>query len=120
MNLTTPQSGQEKSVSQTAKAYAAQSPTSGLAPFTIRRRNPGPQDIQIEILYCGVCHSDLHQVRNEWQKAMPTTYPCVPGHEIVGRVAENGQRGNEVQSRRPRRRRLHGGLLPHLRRLPRR
>ena len=70
---------QEKSVSQTAKAFAAQSPRSGLAPFTIRRRAPGPQDVQIDILYCGVCHSDLHQVRNEWQKAMPTTYPVRPG-----------------------------------------
>ena len=81
---------QEKNVSQTAKAFAAQSPTSGLAPLTIRRRAPGPQDVQIDILYCGVCHSDLHQVRNEWQKAMPTTYPCVPGHEIVGRVVKTG------------------------------
>jgi len=81
---------QEKSVSQTAKAFAAQSPRSGLAPLTIRRRAPGPQDVQIDILYCGVCHSDLHQVRNEWQKAMPTTYPCVPGHEIVGRVVKTG------------------------------
>jgi uncharacterized zinc-type alcohol dehydrogenase-like protein len=81
---------QEKSFSQTAKAFAAQSPTSGLAPLTIRRRAPGPQDVQIDILYCGVCHSDLHQVRNEWQKAMPTTYPCVPGHEIVGRVVKTG------------------------------
>ena len=58
---------QEKGVSQTAKAFAAQSPRSGLAPFTIRRRAPGPQDVQIDILYCGVCHSDLHQVRNELQ-----------------------------------------------------
>ena len=81
---------QEKNVSQAAKAFAAQSPTSGLAPLTIRRRAPGPQDVQIDILYCGVCHSDLHQVRNEWQKAMPTTYPCVPGHEIVGRVVKTG------------------------------
>ena len=51
---------------------------------------PGPQDVQIEMLYCGVCHSDLHQVRNEWQHAMPTVYPCVPGHEIVGRVVKAG------------------------------
>ena len=91
MSGATPQSAQqEKSVSQTAKAFAAQSPTSGLAPFTIRRRVPAPQDVQIDILYCGVCHSDLHQVRNEWQNAMPTTYPCVPGHEIVGRVVNTG------------------------------
>jgi alcohol dehydrogenase (NADP+) len=73
-----------------AKAYAAQDPTSGLASLTIRRRVPGPQDVQIDILYCGVCHSDLHQARNEWQKAMPTVYPCVPGHEIVGRVVKSG------------------------------
>ena len=82
---------QGKSVSETqkpyvAKAYAAQSPASGMAPFTIRRRVPGPQDVQIDILYCGVCHSDLHQIRNQWQNAMPTTYPCVPGRGIVGRV----------------------------------
>jgi len=73
-----------------AKAYAAQSPTSGLAPHTIRRRAPRAQDVQIEILYCGVCHSDLHQVRNEWKEVMPTVYPCVPGHEIVGRVVKAG------------------------------
>ena len=73
-----------------AKAYSAKSPTSGLAPTTIRRRIPGPQDVQIKVLFCGVCHSDLHQVRNEWQKTMPTVYPCVPGHEIVGRVAKAG------------------------------
>src|SRR6267154_3246037 len=74
-----------------AKAYAAQSPTSGLAPHTIRRRAPRAQDVQIEILYCGVCHSDLHQVRNEWKEVMPTVYPCVPGHEIVGRVVKVGR-----------------------------
>jgi uncharacterized zinc-type alcohol dehydrogenase-like protein len=73
-----------------AKAFAAQSATSRLAPHTIQRRSPGPQDVQIQILYCGVCHSDLHQVRNEWQSVMPTTYPCVPGHEIVGRVVKAG------------------------------
>jgi alcohol dehydrogenase (NADP+) len=73
-----------------AKVFAAQSPSSGLASHTIRRRSPRPQDVQIEILYCGVCHSDLHQVRNEWQSVMPTVYPCVPGHEIVGRVVKVG------------------------------
>jgi alcohol dehydrogenase (NADP+) len=76
--------------SYAAKAYAAGSPTSGLAPDTIQRREPGPEDVQIEILFCGVCHSDLHQVRNEWSGAMPTAYPCVPGHEIVGRVTKVG------------------------------
>src|SRR5271165_1181342 len=73
-----------------AKAYAAQSAASGLAPLSIQRRAPRPQDVQIEILYCGVCHSDLHQVRNEWETMMPTVYPCVPGHEIVGRVVKAG------------------------------
>lgn len=74
----------------TAKAYAAQGAPSGLAPASIRRRAPRPQDVQIEILYCGVCHSDLHQIRNEWENVMPTVYPCVPGHEIVGRVVKAG------------------------------
>ena len=74
----------------TARAYAAASPTAALAPFTVPRRAPQPHDVQIEILYCGVCHSDLHTVRNEWESAMPTVYPCVPGHEIVGRVVKAG------------------------------
>src|SRR4029077_6673670 len=88
--LTPPQELAATTPSFTAKAYAAQSPTSRLARATIRRREPGPQDVQIEILYCGVCHSDLHQVRNEWKDLMPTVYPCVPGHEIVGRVTKAG------------------------------
>ncbi|MGQ0722480.1 MAG: NAD(P)-dependent alcohol dehydrogenase [Candidatus Eiseniibacteriota bacterium] len=74
----------------TARAYAATSATSPLAAAAIRRRAPEPQDVQIEILYCGVCHSDLHQVRDEWHATMPTQYPCVPGHEIVGRVVKAG------------------------------
>ena len=73
-----------------ARAYTANSPTSGMSRFTLKRRTPGPQDVQIDILFCGVCHSDLHQVRNEWHEVMPTVYPCVPGHEIVGRVVEVG------------------------------
>jgi uncharacterized zinc-type alcohol dehydrogenase-like protein len=73
-----------------AKAYLAKSANSGLAQGTIQRRAVRPQDVQIEILYCGVCHSDLHQVRNEWDNSMPTVYPCVPGHEIVGRVVKAG------------------------------
>jgi len=73
-----------------AKAYAAGSADSDLAPASIQRRTPRPQDVQIEVLYCGVCHSDLHQVRDEWHEAMPTVYPCVPGHEIVGRVTRVG------------------------------
>src|SRR5215470_13496777 len=80
----------EKPQTFTAKAFAAQNASSGLAPFTVPRRSPRAQDVQIEILYCGVCHSDLHQVRDEWQVAMPTVYPCVPGHEIVGRVTAVG------------------------------
>ncbi len=73
------------------KAYAAHSATTPLAPFSLTRREPKPTDVQIEILYCGVCHSDLHQARNEWKEAVPTTYPCVPGHEIVGRVTKIGK-----------------------------
>jgi alcohol dehydrogenase (NADP+) len=73
-----------------AKAYSAASETSPLASDTILRRNPTERDVQIEILFCGICHSDLHQVRNEWRDAMPTVYPCVPGHEIVGRVTKVG------------------------------
>jgi alcohol dehydrogenase (NADP+) len=72
------------------KAYAAQSATGPLGPHSIARREPLPTDVQIDILYCGVCHSDLHQVRNEWKDAAPTVYPCVPGHEIVGRVSKVG------------------------------
>src|SRR6266542_6642592 len=73
-----------------AKAYSARSATSGLAPASIKRRAPRPQDVQIEILYCGICLSDLHQVRNEWSGVMPTVYPCVSGDEIVGRVTRVG------------------------------
>ncbi|HEX4138397.1 MAG TPA: NAD(P)-dependent alcohol dehydrogenase [Bryobacteraceae bacterium] len=73
-----------------AKAFAAQSAASGMSAFTMKRRTPRPEDVQIEILYCGVCHSDLHQVRDEWHSVMPTVYPCVPGHEIVGRVVKVG------------------------------
>ena len=73
-----------------AKVYSARSATSALAPGSIQRRTPRPEDIQIEILYCGVCHSDLHQARNEWASVLPTVYPCVPGHEIVGRVVKAG------------------------------
>ncbi|HEX8986804.1 MAG TPA: NAD(P)-dependent alcohol dehydrogenase [Rhodocyclaceae bacterium] len=69
------------------KAYAAQSATAPLAPHEITRRAPGPDDVQIEILFCGVCHSDLHTARNEWRN---TVYPSVPGHEIVGRVVAVG------------------------------
>lgn len=73
-----------------AKAYAAGSAQSDLAPIAIRRRMPGQQDVQLQVLFCGICHSDLHQVRNEWEANMATVYPCVPGHEIVGRVTKAG------------------------------
>ncbi len=73
-----------------SRAYAALSPSAGLGPFSIERRAVGPTDVRIRILYCGVCHSDLHQVRNEWGNTMPTQYPCVPGHEIVGRIEAVG------------------------------
>jgi uncharacterized zinc-type alcohol dehydrogenase-like protein len=72
-----------------ARAFAASNPTSPLAAASIPRRDVGPQDVEIEILFCGVCHSDLHTARNEWA-VWPTVYPCVPGHEIVGRVAKVG------------------------------
>jgi alcohol dehydrogenase (NADP+) len=68
-------------------AYAAISSTSPLAPFSLDRREPGPRDVLIEILYCGICHSDIHQVRNEWKSS---SYPMVPGHEIAGRVTRTG------------------------------
>jgi uncharacterized zinc-type alcohol dehydrogenase-like protein len=73
-----------------AKAYSAVSATSPLASTTIARRDPTEHDVQIDILYCGICHSDLHTVRNEWSAFMPTVYPCTPGHEIVGRVTKVG------------------------------
>jgi len=73
-----------------AKAYAAPGATSPLAGTTIERRDPKETDVQIEILFCGICHSDVHQARNEWSGVMPTVYPCVPGHEIVGRVTKVG------------------------------
>jgi alcohol dehydrogenase (NADP+) len=70
-----------------AHAYAAQSATTPLAPFSFDRRDVGPDDVAIDILYCGVCHSDLHTARSEWDG---TLFPCVPGHEIVGRVRAVG------------------------------
>jgi len=73
-----------------AKAYSASSATSPLASDTINRRETTDRDVQIDILFCGVCHSDLHTVRNEWSGIMPTVYPVVPGHEIVGRVTKVG------------------------------
>ncbi len=72
------------------RAYSAASATSRLASTTIPRREPTETDVQIEILFCGICHSDLHYVRNEWETFLPTVYPCVPGHEIIGRVVKAG------------------------------
>jgi uncharacterized zinc-type alcohol dehydrogenase-like protein len=73
------------------KAYSAASATSPLGGTTIPRRDPTERDVQIEILFCGICHSDLHTVRDEWKSIMPTAYPCVPGHEILGRVTKVGR-----------------------------
>jgi alcohol dehydrogenase (NADP+) len=75
------------------RAYAAQSAKSPLAPYTIERREPGVRDVVIEVLYCGVCHSDLHAARGEWAGI---NYPCVPGHEIVGRVSALGKEVTRV------------------------
>jgi uncharacterized zinc-type alcohol dehydrogenase-like protein len=75
-------------------AYAAKSAKSPLAPFTVDRRDPGPRDVAIEILYCGVCHSDVHQARDEWGGGI---FPMVPGHEIVGRVTAVGQKVSKLK-----------------------
>ena len=80
-----------------AKAYSADSATSPLSLDTIQRRDTTERDVQIEILYCGICHSDLHTVRNEWSSVMSTTYPCVPGHEIVGKVTKVGTAVNDFK-----------------------
>jgi alcohol dehydrogenase (NADP+) len=80
-----------------AKAYSAASATSPLASTAIPRRGPTEHDVQMEILFCGICHSDLHQVRNEWSGFMPTVYPIVPGHEIVGRVTKVGSEVNKYK-----------------------
>src|SRR5580693_8321288 len=90
MTGTEAQHTKESSSASASKAFAAKSATSGLGPLTIQRRAPQAADVEIEILYCGVCHSDLHTVLDEWHSVMPTVYPCVPGHEIVGRVVKAG------------------------------
>lgn len=71
------------------KGYAAQSSTSPLAPFSFERRDPRPNDVVLEIMFSGICHSDIHTARGEWG---PTMYPCVPGHEIVGKVIAIGKK----------------------------
>ncbi len=73
----------------TSLGYAAKTAESALAPYQFERRDPGAHDVQIEIMYCGVCHSDLHTARNEWRN---TVYPVVPGHEIIGRITKVGSR----------------------------
>ena len=78
-----------------ARAWAAASSDAALGPFSIERRAVGPSDVRIQILFCGVCHSDLHTARNEWKN---TIYPCVPGHEIVGRVVETGRDVTRVKA----------------------
>lgn len=72
-----------------SKAYANHGPTDPLKPWSLKRRDPGSDDIVIEVLYCGICHSDIHTARSEWG---PTAYPCVPGHEIVGRITQVGKK----------------------------
>ena len=81
-----------------AKAYSASGATSPLVCDSISRRETNERDVQIEILYCGVCHSDVHTVRNEWSGIMPTVYPVVPGHEIVGRVTKVGSAVTKFKS----------------------
>lgn len=86
----TPRSGSQGVTTKRAtSAYAAQGPHTPLVPLQIQRREPRPEDVQLEILYCGVCHSDIHMARNEWGQ---TIYPVVPGHEIVGRVTAVGNK----------------------------
>ena len=72
-----------------ARAYAALTPKTPLAPYTIEQRDSGPHDVLIDILICGVCHSDIHQIRNEWGGSI---FPMVPGHEIIGTVVNVGDK----------------------------
>ncbi|HQZ81794.1 MAG TPA: NAD(P)-dependent alcohol dehydrogenase [Pyrinomonadaceae bacterium] len=74
------------------KGYAVQEAGTNFAPFNFERRDVGPSDILIDILYAGICHSDIHQAKDEWHDSMPTNYPLVPGHEIVGRVSKVGDK----------------------------
>ena len=90
-----------------AKSYAAFSADKPLAPYAFDRREPRSDDVAIDILYCGVCHSDLHFARNDWGMSQ---YPVVPGHEIVGRVTAVGGDVTRFKTGRW----LHGRLVPHL------
>ena len=78
------QATEQKTHTLATRGYATSGPTANLEPFTFERRQPGPHDVLIEIQYCGICHSDIHQARDEWGGSI---YPMVPGHEIVGRCA---------------------------------
>ncbi|MDQ6771267.1 MAG: NAD(P)-dependent alcohol dehydrogenase [Gemmatimonadota bacterium] len=89
MTTTAPAASPTATKKTVTRAYAAQAPDTRLAPFQIERRALRPGDVQLEILYCGVCHSDIHMARNEWGS---TIYPVVPGHEIVGRVTAVGDK----------------------------
>src|SRR5438270_10909416 len=91
------------------KGYATHGADQPLKPFSFERRDPTPRDVQIEILFCGICHSDLHIARNEFGG---TTYPCVPGHEIVGRVVKVGREAKKFKEGD--RGRLPGRHLPEL------
>ncbi len=99
-----------------SKGYAAQTKAAPLTPFSFERRDPGPNDVIVQILFSGICHSDIHQVKDEWGGSI---YPMVPGHEIVGRVTAVGSEVTRFKHRRPRRRRRHGRFLPRLRPLHR-
>jgi uncharacterized zinc-type alcohol dehydrogenase-like protein len=94
--------------------YAAHDAKSPLVPFSFERRDPGPNDVVVEIAYCGVCHSDIHQVRDEWGNAI---YPMVPGHEIVGRVAKVGASVKKFKGGRSGCHRCDGGFMPRMREL---
>src|SRR5690348_8310856 len=72
------------------KGYATKGPDAKFSPFEFTRREVGPHDVLIDIAYCGICHSDIHQARAEWEPAIPSIFPMVPGHEIVGRVSRVG------------------------------
>lgn len=77
---------------ESVPAYGAASASSPIAPMQIKRRTPGPNDVVLDVLYCGICHSDIHQARDEWKSSgLPTLYSCVPGHEIIGRVIAVGR-----------------------------
>ena len=101
-------------------AYAAAAAKAALAPFSIDRREPGPHEVLIDIAYCGVCHSDIHQARYEWGDAVGAIFPMVPGHEIVGTVTRVGGSVTKWKVGDVRRRRLLRGLVSRVRTLPRR